>query len=105
MMRIAHTVDSRPVANPDRMTVAGPVTEDSAMSLTGLRVVEVKCSVRTWMRLARTRPMNTAQNTRRSPTYDAAKKTTPTADAAADRKNPRLMAFIPCSVSLRGDTA
>ena len=39
--RSAHTVDSIPTANPERMVVAGPVWDASAISCTGLRVVEV----------------------------------------------------------------
>ena len=45
MARMAHTVDSRPKAMPDRTVVAGPVRADSAISRTGGRSVEVKCSV------------------------------------------------------------
>ncbi len=39
--RIAQTVDSRPTENPERIVVAGPVWEDSAISFTGFRLVEV----------------------------------------------------------------
>ena len=35
MARMAHTVDSRPEAMPDRTVVAGPVRAASAMSRTG----------------------------------------------------------------------
>jgi hypothetical protein len=66
--RIAHTVDSSPEEKPDRMVVAGPVVEDSAISRTGLRRVDVKCSVRSWMTLANRRPNKTAQKVRKSPT-------------------------------------
>ena len=59
---MAHTVDSRPTENPDRITVAAPVWEDSATSFTGRLVVEVKCSVRIWMTEARMRPNRTAKN-------------------------------------------
>ena len=45
MAMIAHTDDSRPMAKPESTVVAGPVRADSAISLTGLRSVEVKCSV------------------------------------------------------------
>ena len=64
--RIDHTVDSSPTENPDSTVVAAPVCEDSATSRTGLRVVDVKCSVSSWMPVARPRPMTTAQNGRRS---------------------------------------
>jgi hypothetical protein len=40
--------------------VAGPVTVDSAISCTGLYFVSVKYCVRTWITLARTRPIATA---------------------------------------------
>ena len=59
---IAQTDDSRPIAKPASTVVAGPVRADSAISLTGCRSVEVKCSV---MRLAaseRPTPVSTAQN-------------------------------------------
>jgi hypothetical protein len=52
--------------------VAAPVRDDSAISLTGRRVVDVKCSVMSWITLASTSPITTAQNTRRSSTYRAA---------------------------------
>ncbi len=102
--RIAQTVDSRPTENPERIVVAGPVWEDSAISFTGCRSVEVKCSVSRWMTLARTSPMTTDQKTRMSSTYVSATKYTASAERAAEMKKPRLMAFIPCSVSLRGVT-
>ena len=37
-----YTADSRPSEMPDRMTVAGPVSEDLATSSTGRRLVSVK---------------------------------------------------------------
>jgi hypothetical protein len=98
-------VDSSPVAKPDRMVVAGPVNDDSAISWTGLRRVDVKCSVRIWITLARSSPMTTATKGRRVSMYSHERRNTPTAEAKAETKNPRLMAFIPCSVSLRGETA
>src|SRR6185503_11031213 len=101
---MAHTVDSRPVANPARMVVAGPVCEASAISCTGLRLVEVKCSVRTWMTEARIRPNSTARNGFQLSMYTFERNATPTAEAAAERKNPRLMAFMPLSFSERGET-
>ena len=59
--RMAHTVDSSPVANPDRIVVAGPVSEDSAISFTGFRLVDVKCSVSSWITEARIRPKSKAR--------------------------------------------
>ena len=42
MISTDHTVDSRPIENPERIVVARPVTVDSAISWTGvLRVGEV----------------------------------------------------------------
>ena len=45
---------------PDRITVAGPVSELSPISLTGLRLVSVKYPVSNWIALASTSPMTTA---------------------------------------------
>ena len=45
MARMAQTVDSRPMEMPARVVVAGPVRAASAISRTGGRSVEVKCSV------------------------------------------------------------
>ena len=57
---IAHTDDSRPRAMPARVVVAGPVRADSAISRTGLRSVEVKCSV-IWLATSmRMTPVSTA---------------------------------------------
>ena len=66
MIRADHTVDSRPVENPDRIVVAGPVTVDSAISCTGLYFVSVKYWVRTWITLARISPISTAAAGRQS---------------------------------------
>jgi hypothetical protein len=60
MMRIDQTVDSRPIAKPDRIVVAGPVWVDSAISCTGLYFVSVKYCVRIWITLARISPNRTA---------------------------------------------
>ncbi len=60
MSRAEYTADSRPTEMPDRMTVAGPVSELSPMSLTGRREVSVKYPVSSWIALASTRPMRTA---------------------------------------------
>jgi len=49
-----------PLDVPDKMTVAGPVSEASAMSWTGRRFISVKYPVSNWMALASTMPMNTA---------------------------------------------
>src|SRR2546425_11314699 len=98
--RMAHTVDSSPVANPDRIVVAGPVNDDSAISLTGLRLVEVKCSVKSWITLAGISPNATAQNVRRSFVEAIERRRTPMAGARAGGKKPRVVAFLPCSGSL-----
>ena len=60
MISTDHTVDSRPIENPDRIVVAGPVTVDSAISWTGLYLVSVKYWVRTWITLASSKPITTA---------------------------------------------
>src|SRR5687767_391786 len=60
---IAHTVDSRPELIPESTVVAGPVRDDSAISWTGARSVEVKYSVRWLTTWASTKPMTTAPNT------------------------------------------
>ena len=49
-----------PLAVPDKMTVAAPVSEALAMSWTGRRFISVKYPVSNWMALASTMPMNTA---------------------------------------------
>jgi hypothetical protein len=66
MTRIDQTVDSRPIAKPDRIVVAGPVCVDSAISCTGLNFVSVKYCVRSWITLARISPNSTATAGRRS---------------------------------------
>ena len=60
MISTDHTVDSRPIENPERIVVAGPVSVDSAISWTGLYFVSVKYCVRTWITLASTSPIATA---------------------------------------------
>ncbi len=60
MAMIAHTDDSRPSEMPARVRVAGPVRADSATSRTGLRSVDVKCSVITLATSIRTTPVSTA---------------------------------------------
>ena len=47
---------------PDRMTVAAPVVELSAISRTGLRLVSVKYPVSSWMVLASAMPIRMAPN-------------------------------------------
>ena len=103
--RIDHTVDSRPIENPDRIVVAGPVTVDSAISWTGRNFVSVKYCVRTWITLARTSPMMTASAGLIEFMYTREITMTAAAEMAADRKKPRLIAFMPCSSSERGVTA
>jgi hypothetical protein len=99
-----HTVDSSPTENPDRIVVAGPVTVDSAISWTGLYFASVKYCVRTWISDARTRPITTAAHGRQSFVTNSEATKTITAERAAEMKNPRLIAFIPCSSSERGET-
>ena len=41
MATTAHTADSIPLEMPERITVAGPVRPDSAMSRTGLNLDDV----------------------------------------------------------------
>ena len=60
MISTDHTVDSRPIENPERIVVAGPVTVASAISCTGLNFVSVKYCVRTWITLARSSPITAA---------------------------------------------
>ena len=62
MAMMAHTDDSSPMAMPASTVVAGPVRADSAISRTGLRSVEVKCSVIWLATRARMTPVRTAQN-------------------------------------------
>ena len=58
--RADQTVDSRPIENPDRIVVAGPVTVEAAISCTGLYFVSVKYCVIFWITEASTRPISTA---------------------------------------------
>src|SRR2546428_11579501 len=102
---IDQTVDSSPIEKPDRIVVAGPVTVASAMSCTGLYLVSVKYCVRTWITLARISPSSTATAGRKESMYTLEITNTARAETAAERKKTRLIAFIPCSVSLRGATA
>ncbi len=68
MTSMAHTDDSSPTATPINIVVASPVRVAAAISLTGPRLMEVKCSVRREMNTESTRPKHVAQKTRRSPT-------------------------------------
>ena len=118
---------------PDRITVAGPVKELLATSLTGRRLVSVKYAVSCWMTAASTMPMRTApmasqrglnvltlmptrapespvRTTPLSWAIVAGRKTkaamiTRTAEMAAEMKKPRLMALMPDRSPVRGDTA
>ena len=54
--RAEYTADSRPSEMPDRMTVAGPVSDVLATSSTGRRSVSVKYAVNCWMTTARMMP-------------------------------------------------
>ncbi len=60
MARMAHTDDSSPSEMPASVRVAGPVRAVSATSFTGLRSVEVKCSVIWLATSTRTTPVSTA---------------------------------------------
>ena len=64
MKMIAYTDDSSPAAVPERTTVAGPVSDDSAISFTGPYSVPVKYSVSRLSAWARMRPTSTAPKTR-----------------------------------------
>ncbi len=112
MSTAEYTPDSRPSEMPDRMTVAAPVSEVSATSLTGRRTVSVKYPVNCWMSTASTTPMTTATNAITaglpvapetwwaSLSNDDGRKVkaaiaTPTSDTAAVMKNPRLIGTRP----------
>ena len=60
MARMAYTELSRPDDVPASTTVAGPVSDDSAISCTGAYSVPVKYSVSRLTTWARTRPTSTA---------------------------------------------
>ena len=60
MTSAEYTADSYPTEMPDRMTVAGPVSEVLPMSCTGRRPGSVKYPVSAWMTAASTMPMTTA---------------------------------------------
>ena len=53
----AHTLDSMPTDKPERMVVAGQVSVDSTISLTGGFLVEVKYEVKGLKATARPTPM------------------------------------------------
>src|SRR5688572_33199108 len=101
----AHTADSRPTEKPLSTVVAGPVTVESATSFTGLNFVSVKYCVMIWITEASTRPIATAMPGRQLSMYTTEMAITSTAEITADRKKPRLIAFMPCSSSERGVTA
>ena len=52
-----HTLASMPTASPDRIVVAEPVWVDSAISCTGLRLIEVKREVSGLKMTAKPTPM------------------------------------------------
>ncbi len=106
--------------------MAGPVSEDLPMSLTGRRFVSVKYPVSCWIRAARTMPMVTAANastrgsppcpltaasvTPSGPAYEDGRWTrtataTRTREITAEMKKPRLMAVVPLRSARRGATA
>ena len=102
---MAHTADSRPTEKPDSTVVAGPVTVESATSFTGLYFVSVKYWVRTWITDASTSPIATAMPGRQLSMYTTEIASTAAAEMTAEKKNPRLIDFMPCSSSERGVTA
>ena len=93
-----------PTENPASTVVAGPVSVASAISCTGRCFVSVKYCVSTWMTLARIRPNATANAGLSESMYMFEITNTAAAEMTAEMKKPRLMAFIPCSFSLRGAT-
>src|SRR5512136_771743 len=69
----AHTLDSMPTDRPERIVVAGPVSVDSTISLTGGFFVEVKYEVNGLNATARPTPIAVSIPIRQSPTYVSAK--------------------------------
>src|SRR5512139_3059173 len=69
----AHTLDSIPTDKPDRIVVAGPVSVDSTISLTGGFLVDVKYEVNGLNATARPTPIAVSIPIRQSPTYVSAK--------------------------------
>ena len=65
MAMIAHTRALEAEGEAASTVVAGPVRADSAISRTGLRSVEVKCSVIRLAASERPTPVSTAQKTLR----------------------------------------
>ncbi len=63
----AHTLDSIPTANPDRISVALPVSADFTISFTGGFFVEVKYEVRGLNATANPTPMVVSIPNRQSP--------------------------------------
>ncbi|KKU47976.1 MAG: hypothetical protein UX67_C0025G0002 [Candidatus Woesebacteria bacterium GW2011_GWF2_46_8] len=99
MARIAHTVEEKPETSPERMTVAGPVWDCLAMSLTGLWS-PVAYSVRRKMTTERTMPMVVATASRMSPAMAPARTKKPTMETAAEMPKERMMAFMPSLISV-----
>src|SRR5215216_614621 len=64
-----HTDDSKPTETPLRIKVAGPVSADRLISLTGAAWVPVKYSVRRSIKIARTTPTPTAIGKRHQPPH------------------------------------
>src|SRR5512139_2589749 len=69
----AHTLDSIPTDKPERIVVAGPVSVDSTISLTGGFFVDVKYEVKGLNATARPTPIAVSIPMRQSPTYASAK--------------------------------
>src|SRR4030095_15065308 len=66
-----HTEDSNPTETPFKINVAGPVSADFLMSLTGAACVPVKYSVKRSIKMASTTPTPTAMGKRHQPPHSA----------------------------------
>src|SRR5512139_4116384 len=69
----AHTLDSIPTDRPERIVVAGPVSVDSTISLTGGFFVDVKYEVNGLNATARPTPMAVSIPIRQSLAYVSAR--------------------------------
>src|SRR3990172_1445768 len=108
MANVAQTLDSRPKAPPERISVAGPVLLACAISFTGFLSVAVKYSVIHWITRARTMPMVLDTDTRSQkgnpslwyfvavmlPRYHQLTPKNPTTEVRAATQNPTLIGFM-----------
>src|SRR3990172_1364686 len=108
MARTAQTLDSRPAAKPERISVAGPVLLAWAISVTGFLSVAVKYSVSHWIASASAIPMVLATETRSqkgkpsewyfaavmSPRYHLLTMKNPTMEVRAATQKPKLIGFM-----------